>query len=293
MPAGVSLDVLPALQHVLSSRNPQKPVIVFCMRRADTYALARQFAGLRRAAQTRGSAPRQLPLQFDELPETSANVLLADTLGVGIAVHSADLTEQERNVVERMLLENKLDVVFATTTLAAGVNFPLGTAIFAGWTRWDSARHGRVPIGTSEFHNMAGRVGRMGFEHGRGKVIFFADRHKLPQAKRYLDLDALARLEPRTEQERSARLPCSLWPRSFVRIANPSRTRSAGPSAASRSSLGIEVASRTGRERSLSPSIDCFLRGCSPSWTETVLPQRPSEKRWRSVDCCRRLASIS
>jgi len=209
LPAGVSLDTISVLQHVLTERKAQIPVIVFCMRKADTYALAQRFVGFREAsagAVTQG----QLPLVFEELPETAANVLLARILQVGVAIHSADLTEPERSIVERMLVERKIDVVFATSTLAAGVNFPLGTAIFAGWTRWDSTRGAHIPLEHGEFHNMAGRVGRMGYEHGRGRVIFMADHQTQAQARKYLDLDVLTQLEPRIDPGRFAQIALQL-----------------------------------------------------------------------------------
>ena len=209
LPVGIALDPVAVLHRVLDERDAQKPVIVFCMRKADTYLLAQKCVGLRNTT-TATKVSRHIPTAFEDLPETSASLLLSKSLAVGVAIHSADLTEAERGIVEQMLLEKQLDVVFATSTLAAGVNFPLGTAIFASWARWDQGLAGRRPIETGEFHNMAGRVGRMGFEHARGRVIFFATRKELSQARRYLDLDALAPLVPRIEPERFAKIALQL-----------------------------------------------------------------------------------
>ncbi|MEZ5289865.1 MAG: DEAD/DEAH box helicase [Vicinamibacterales bacterium] len=209
VPGGVWPDAVAVLQHVLNDREAQKPVIVFCMRKADTYGLAQRFVGLRQA-RSRSTPEGQLPLAFDELPETAANVLLAKILRGGVAVHSADLTEAERAIVEGMLLQRRIDVVFATSTLAAGVHFPFGTAIFADWQRWDSARGARTPIEHGDFHNMAGRVGRMGYEHGLGRVIFMAGPDTLSIARTYLALDNLTPLEPRIDPDRFGQIALQL-----------------------------------------------------------------------------------
>ena len=207
VPAGVDLSALSILSMLLAQKAPPLPIIVFCTRRKqDTYDLAEQFL-----AQHAKTASGQLSLAFDGLPETSANTLLAKALAQRVAVHNADLTEEERHVVEQHLLERKLDVVFATPTLAAGVNFPFGVAVFASWSRWDSDRRAPVAIESAEFHNMAGRVGRMGFEHDQGRVIFIANSDsEMRIGRTYLDLGALPALEPRVSPRRFNQLALQL-----------------------------------------------------------------------------------
>ncbi len=193
LPVGVANNTIAALLALLKERKPPLPVIVFCMKKPDTYDLANQLL-----AAINHAKKGQLSLAFDDLPETAATSFLARTLESRVAVHNADLMDEERHIVEQYLLQNKLDIVFATTTLAAGVNFPLGAAIFSSWKRWDFDQNKRVPIEAGEFHNMAGRVGRMGFEHEQGRVIFFADSESDARlARDYLNLGALPVLEAR------------------------------------------------------------------------------------------------
>ena len=188
----------------MKEQAPPLPIIVFCMRKQDTYDLPRRFLDKYKPAKG------QLLLPFEELPETSANVFLSETMAHRVASHNADLMDEERHIVEQHLLEGKLDVVFATSTLAAGVNFPLGAAIFASWERWDSARRCYEPIESAEFHNMAGRVGRMGFSHEQGRVIFFATDYEVRIARQYLNLGELPRLESRVTTERFDQLALQL-----------------------------------------------------------------------------------
>ena len=206
LPGGVDLDPVSILASLLREKAPPLPIIVFCMKKQDTYDLANRFL-----ASTQKGAKGQLSLAFDGLPETSANTFLSKVLGHRVAVHNADLMDEERHVVEQHLLDGKLDVVFATSTLAAGVNFPLGAAIFGAWARWDFDRKAHVPIESAEFHNMAGRVGRMGFAHKHGRVIFLAKSDaEVRKARGYLDLGDLPSLEPRVTPERFNQLALQL-----------------------------------------------------------------------------------
>jgi helicase len=202
---GVRLDILSILTELLQHKPAPSPIIVFCTSRKQTYDLANGYF----KSVSKG-ATGQLSLAFDAFPATSANSLLAQYLPFRFAVHSADLTEEERSVIEQHLLDGKLDVVFATTTLAAGVNFPLGAAIIS-WERWNSDQRRYEPIPAAEFHNMAGRVGRMGFEHEHGRVIFLAQQEQQARASRqYLDLGSLPPLESRISPSRFDQLALQL-----------------------------------------------------------------------------------
>lgn len=205
-PVGVESKVVSVLLSLLKEEKPPLPVIVFCMKKQDTYDLAQQYLDAAKHLKK-----GQLSLAFDGLPETTANTFLAKTLEARLAPHNADLTDDERGIVEQHLLAGKLDVVFATSTLAAGVNFPLGAAIFASWKRWDFDLKGHVPIESAEFHNMAGRVGRMGFAHEQGRVIFFANSDAdVRVARKYLNLGELPALEPRVTPEKFNQLVLQL-----------------------------------------------------------------------------------
>jgi len=149
-----------AIVQELHRNADQKPVIVFCMKVDETFDLAASLA-----AQSPSSSPVVPPLGQEIGPE------LLNLLSKRIAYHNAELSEEERLFIESLLSAGEIDTVFATSTLAAGVNFPLGSAVFASWKRWNPDRRERVAIGTAEFQNMAGRVGRMGQVSSQGRVI--------------------------------------------------------------------------------------------------------------------------
>lgn len=152
-----------ALVAEMAADPARRPVIVFCMKVDDTVDLAKEAASAR--APTRDV---QIPagVDFDRN--------LADFMSKGVAYHNAELSEAERLFVEQRLADGAIDVVFATSTLAAGVNFPLGSAVFGGWKRWNFDRRRHEAISRAEFQNMAGRVGRMGQQSDQGYVLLSA-----------------------------------------------------------------------------------------------------------------------
>lgn len=195
LPKGVEFSVVSILDWLLSEEGAPLPVIVFCMTKKQTYDMAKKIAD-RNATEKMSRVGI-----FDHLPETSARDFLAKSVAKRVAVHNTDLTEEERRMIEGLLQRGEIDVICATSTLAAGVNFPLGAAVFASWERWDNQRKARIPIDVSEFQNMSGRVGRMGSAHEYGRVLFLAPEGKAHKAGRYLNLDTMQQLEPRVTSE--------------------------------------------------------------------------------------------
>jgi helicase len=158
----------------------RKPVIVFCMRIEDTYTLASTWVQNHRGPVIAVARP----------PGAEVGGDLLQSLGRRAAYHNAELTEDERELVEQRLQGGQVDVVFATSTLAAGVNFPLGSAVFHSWKRFNFERQIREPISRSEFQNMAGRVGRMGQAATEGLVVMSAlDAGEKRAASGMMDLE--------------------------------------------------------------------------------------------------------
>lgn len=172
-------NTLAVVRHLLE--EDQGPVLVFTMTRPRTVELAQHFAAERQQDVKSYDLATQLDL-FSE-PTTTASIL-RDTSERKVAFHSADLSFTERHVIEDALRENRLDVVFSTPTLAAGVNFPIKTVVFDSFSRrW-------IPdqpwLSKQEFSNMAGRAGRLGY-HEEGRAILLAkDRAELTKSREFL-----------------------------------------------------------------------------------------------------------
>jgi superfamily II RNA helicase len=86
-------------------------------------------------------------------------------------------------VLEKLMTEGLLDAVFATSTVAAGVNFPARTVAFLNSDRFNGKHF--MPLTPTELHQMTGRAGRRGMDN-----IGFA----LVMPDKYMDMRLVARL---------------------------------------------------------------------------------------------------
>ncbi len=113
---------------------------------------------------------------LDSLEETVLKAQLRRAFAKGIAFHHADLTSEERAVVETHYRQGGLRAIACTTTLAFGVNLPAST-VFLESTKWATdPRTGaalEVPLSWAEYENISGRAGRLGF-HESGRSILIA-----------------------------------------------------------------------------------------------------------------------
>jgi helicase len=156
------------------------PILVFTMTKLKAVELAEEFSKLRKQDVNSYVLSEKLEL-FSE--PTSLSKKLKFISEKKIAFHSADLSFSERNVVEEALRERSLDVVFSTPTLAAGVNFPLRTVIFDSFNRhWEA----NPWISKSEYLNMSGRAGRLGFHDEGSSVLLPKNIIEFDQAKKYI-----------------------------------------------------------------------------------------------------------
>lgn len=81
---------------------------------------------------------------------------------LGVASHHGGQLPGWKIVVEMLMSEGLLDAVFATSTVAAGVNFPARTVVISNSDRFNGIEF--VPLGSNEFHQMSGRAGRRGMD---------------------------------------------------------------------------------------------------------------------------------
>ena len=197
----MATEIQPLIRECMNTEN-RKPIVVFCMRKQDVYD------GCRTYCESTGITLTGMPLFEGLSADTPEAELLSSTMPHRVAIHCADLIEEDRITVENALKNREVDLVFATSTLAAGVNFPIGTVIFFSWRRWNSERRRREPISAGEFHNMAGRCGRMGTDHTSGHVLFLASDHHYDQAsvQEFLNPDHFDALSSRISPEHFTRL---------------------------------------------------------------------------------------
>ena len=85
-----------------------------------------------------------------------------------------------RRLVEKLAQDGLLNVICGTDTLGVGINVPIRSVLFTGLTKFDGRRQ-RV-LKAREFHQIAGRAGRAGFDT-EGFVVVLAPEHEIENAK--------------------------------------------------------------------------------------------------------------
>ena len=86
----------------------------------------------------------------------------AARLRLGIASHHAGMVPVFKEVVEQCFVEGLVKVVFATETLALGVNMPARSVVIDKPTKYDG--HRTVPLRAAQYTQFTGRAGRRGID---------------------------------------------------------------------------------------------------------------------------------
>lgn len=137
-------------------------VLIFTDTRKKTMNLATRIAklipSLASSAERRGLKEiSSMILKTGEV--TKVTERLSELVTKSVAFHHAGLRYQERRVIENGFRENKIKIVCATPTLAAGVNLPARMVILDSYRRYETGL-GYYPIPVLEYKQMAGRAGR-------------------------------------------------------------------------------------------------------------------------------------
>ncbi len=105
---------------------------------------------------------------------------LSKLLHAGIAVHHAGMLPRYRRLVETLAQRGLLTVICGTDTLGVGINVPIRTVLFAALSKFDG--HRSRLLRSREFHQIAGRAGRPGFDTV-GYVVAQAPEHEVENTR--------------------------------------------------------------------------------------------------------------
>jgi ATP-dependent RNA helicase HelY len=94
-----------------------------------------------------------------------------DGLTRGIAAHHAGMLPSFKECVEELFLRGLCRVVFATETLALGINMPARSVVIEKLSKWNGETHADITPG--EYTQLTGRAGRRGIDvEGHGVVLW-------------------------------------------------------------------------------------------------------------------------
>ena len=89
----------------------------------------------------------------------------------GIAAHHAGMVPPFKEAVEACFVEGLVRVVFATETLALGINMPARTVVIEKLTKFTGDHH--EPLTPAQYTQLTGRAGRRGIDtHGKAMVLW-------------------------------------------------------------------------------------------------------------------------
>jgi superfamily II RNA helicase len=106
--------------------------------------------------------------------------VLSRLVRMGIGVHHAGMLPRYRRLVETLAQQGLLKVICGTDTLGVGINVPIRTVLFTGLSKYDGTST-RL-LRAREFHQIAGRAGRAGFDT-MGRVVVQAPEHVVENEK--------------------------------------------------------------------------------------------------------------
>ena len=112
----------------------------------------------------------------------------------GVASHHAGLLPAWKNLVEKLFQKGLIKVVFATETLAAGINMPARSTVISSTSKRTDSGHRMLTA--SEFLQMSGRAGRRGMDE-IGYVTVIGTQFQSPDEVAELVLSAANPLESR------------------------------------------------------------------------------------------------
>ena len=111
----------------------------------------------------------------DRLDDDDRNVLgyheWLDGILRGVAAHHAGMLPMFKEVVEELFRRKLLKVVFATETLALGINMPARTVVLEKLDKFNG--EARVPITAGEYTQLTGRAGRRGIDSEGHSVVIW------------------------------------------------------------------------------------------------------------------------
>jgi ATP-dependent RNA helicase HelY len=169
-PRGVVVDRL--------DRAGLLPAIVFIFSRAGCDAAVAQVvhSGVRLTTPAERRAIADIIAERTAaLPSEDLDVLGFDSwehaLLSGVAAHHAGLLPVFKETVEALFTRGLVKVVFATETLALGINMPARSVVLEKLVKWDGSTHAAITAG--EYTQLTGRAGRRGIDvEGHAVVLY-------------------------------------------------------------------------------------------------------------------------
>uniref|UniRef100_UPI0025D6935D helicase-related protein n=1 Tax=uncultured Actinomyces sp. TaxID=249061 RepID=UPI0025D6935D len=172
----------PSRLHVIKALEEATllPAIVFVFSRAGCEQAVHQVvsAGMDLTTEAEAARIREvIERRTADIPAGDLGVLgfhfWAHALERGVAAHHAGLLPVFKETVEELFSAGLVKVVYATETLALGINMPARTVVLESLRKWNGSAH--VTLSPGEYTQLTGRAGRRGIDIEGHAVVLAAD----------------------------------------------------------------------------------------------------------------------
>jgi ATP-dependent RNA helicase HelY len=154
------------------------PAITFIFSRAGCDAAVQQFlhSGVRLLTPDERLRVRaHVSARCADIPPEDLHVLgfhdFGEALERGVAAHHAGMLPTFKEIVEELFTQGLVKAVFATETLALGINMPARSVVLESLVKWNGEFHADITPG--EYTQLTGRAGRRGIDvEGHAVVLW-------------------------------------------------------------------------------------------------------------------------
>ncbi|XP_068228501.1 activating signal cointegrator 1 complex subunit 3-like isoform X2 [Palaemon carinicauda] len=160
----------------IKQHSPDKPVLVFVSSRRQTRLTA---IDLMRFVVVEENPKQWLRMPDHEMEQILTNIRddnLRLCMSFGIGFHYDSLVEKDRKIVEELFVNQKIQILITTATLAWGVNFPAHLVVVKGTEYYDGKTKRYVDFPITDVLQMMGRAGRPQYDDEGVAVILVHDQ---------------------------------------------------------------------------------------------------------------------
>jgi activating signal cointegrator complex subunit 3 len=162
----------------IRTHSPEKPVLIFVSSRRQTRITANDIITYAVADENPKQFLNMQDFELEDVLEDVHDGALKHTIQFGIGLHHAGLTQRDREIVEELYVQCKIQVLVCTSTLAWGMNFPSHLVIIKGTEFFNAKEKRYVDFPITDVLQMMGRAGRPQFDKSGVAVIMVHEPKK-------------------------------------------------------------------------------------------------------------------
>ncbi|XP_075226481.1 activating signal cointegrator 1 complex subunit obelus isoform X2 [Lycorma delicatula] len=162
----------------IRQHSPAQPVLIFVSSRRQTRLTALDLIAFLAGEEEPKQWLHTNEQEMEQIVGSVKDPNLKLTLAFGIGMHHAGLQERDRRTVEELFVNQKIQVLIATATLAWGVNFPAHLVVVKGTEYYDGKVKRYVDMPITDILQMMGRAGRPQFDNQGIAVVLVHDVKK-------------------------------------------------------------------------------------------------------------------